>query len=241
VARKRARRDPADPADEQCGDWWDHVGYDPEHRLVVCVVPGARNGENAEELVAEFRRRTGGRPMRLITSDEHRPYREAVLQAYGVEATATPSGLPIRAPRKEAPPSLCYAAVHKVRRLGRVMRVLIRLIFGTAALLDEALSASTVNHAVNVSFLERQHLTDRHRNARKRRRTYCFSRRWEMHEAMTYFSLYTYNFCWAVRTLRGRRPEGGLGPRRTPAMAAGLTDHVWSLSEWIQFPAVKRE
>jgi len=204
-------------------------------------VPGARNSENAEEVVSEFKRRTGGRPMRLITSDEHRPYKEAILQAYGVEATQTPSGLPVRAPHKVAPPSLCYAAVQKVRRLGRVAEVVIRLVFGTATLLASALSASAVSHAVNVSLLERQHLTDRHRNARKRRRTYCFSRSWEMHEAMTYFSLYAYNFCWAVRTLRERLPDGGLGPVRSPAMAAGLTDHLWSLSEWLAFPAVKRE
>src|SRR5690606_29306348 len=145
----------------------------------------SRNAENAEEVVAEFKRRTGGRPMRLITSDEHRPYEEAVLQGYGVEATTTPSGLPVRAPRKVAPPRLCYAAVHKVRRLGRVARISIRLVFGTAALLAAALSASAVNHVVNVSLLERQHLTDRHRNARKRRRTYCFSKSWEAHEAAT--------------------------------------------------------
>ena len=87
-----------------------------------------------------------------------------------------------------APPSLCYATVHKARRLGRVVEIVIRLIFGTAALLAAALSASAVSRAVNVSFLERQHLTDRHRNARKRRKTYCFSRCWEAHEAAKYFN-----------------------------------------------------
>jgi hypothetical protein len=129
--------------------------------------------------------------MGLITSDEHRPYKEAVLRAYGVEATTTPGGLPVRAPRLVAPPSLCYAAVQKVRRLGRVTKVVIRLIFGTAVLLARALAASAVNHAVNVTLMERQHLTDRHRDARKRRRTDCFSKCWEAHEAATYFTLYS--------------------------------------------------
>ena len=239
VAKKEKNCDPDDPADAQKGDWWDHVGYDPEHRLVVSVVPGARNGENAEEVVADFKRRTGGRPMDLITSDEHRPYKEAMRQAYGVEATVTPSGLPVRAPRRVAPPKLCYATVHKVRRLGRVTAIVIRLVFGTAALLAAALKASRVSRAVNVSFLERQHLSDRHRNARKRRKTYCFSKRWEAHEAATYFTLCSYNFCWPVRTLRARSPDEPW-QRRTPAMAAGLTDHVWSLAEWLRFSAVKR-
>ena len=240
MAKKQAHCDPRDPADEQKGDWYDHKGYDPEHRLVVCVVPGARNSENAEEVVAGFKERTGGRPMDLITSDEHRPYREAILRAYGVEATRTPSGLPVRAPYRVAPPSLCYAAVHKVRRLGRVTRILIRLVFGTAALLARALAGSAVSHVVNVSLLERQHLTDRHRNARKRRKTSCFSRCWEAHEAATYFTLDSYNFCWPVRTLRIRSDEGPW-QKSTPAMAAGLTDHVWSLPEWLKFPAVKLE
>jgi len=240
VGKKQEHCDPADPADAQKGDWWDHVAYDPEHRLVVAVVPGARCGANAEAVVEEFQRRTGGRPMDLITSDEHRPYQEAILQAYGVEATTTPTGLPVRAPRKVAPPWLCYAAVHKVRRLGRVAEVVIRLILGTAALLAAALKASRVSTAVNVSFLERQHLTDRHRNARKRRKTYCFSKDWEAHEAATFFTLYSYNFCWPVRTLRARSPDESW-QKRTPAMAAGLTDHVWSLAEWLNFPTVKRE
>jgi hypothetical protein len=209
VGKKPEHCDPADPADDQKGDWWDHIAYDPEHRLVVCVEPGARVGESVEAVVEDFKRRTGGRPMDLITSDEHRPYKEAILRAYGVEATTTPGGLPARAARKIAPPSLCYAAVHKVRRRGRVVEVLTRLIFGTAALLASALSASAASHAVNVSFLERQHLTDRHRNARKRRKTYCFSKSWEAHEAATYFTLYSYNFCWPVRTLRARSPDEG--------------------------------
>jgi hypothetical protein len=240
VGKKQEHCDPTDPADDQKGDWWDYKAFDPEHRLAVCVVPGARDSEGAEAVVAEFKRRTGGRPMDLITSDEHRPYKEAILQAYGVEATTTPSGRPVYAPHKVAPPQLCYATVHKVRRLGRAAEIVIRLIFGTAALLAAALGASAVSRVVNVSFLERQHLTDRHRNARKRRRTYCFSKRWESHEASTYLSLYSYNFCWPVRTLRIRSPDG-LGEKRTPAMAAGLADHAWSLAEWLSFPTVKLE
>jgi hypothetical protein len=206
----------------------------------VCVEPGARVGESVEAVVADFKRRTGGRPMRLITSDEHRPYKDAILQAYGVEATATPSGRPVYAPHKVAPPSLCYAVVHKVRRLGRVAEVVIRLIFGTAAVLAAALSSSRVSKAVNVSFLERQHLTDRHRNAHKARKTYRFSKRWEAHESATYFTLNSDNYCWQVRTL-SRKPRGRPWQKRTPAMAAGLSDHVWSLAEWLKFPAVKRE
>jgi len=48
----------------------------------------------------------------------------------------------------------------------------------------------------------------------------------------------SYNFCWPVRTLAFRDEEGRLRGR-SPAMAAGLADHVWSMSEWLSFPAVQ--
>ena len=56
-----------------------------------------------------------------------------------------------------------------------------------------------------------------------------------MHEAMTWFTMYGYNFCWPVRTLAHIDPAG-IRQLRTPAMAAGLTDHVWSVREWITMP-----
>jgi hypothetical protein len=116
------------------------VALDPEHRLVVAVVPGKRTAGNAEALVAEFHRRTAGRPMSLITTDEYAPYREAILRAYG--ATVTPPrtgkrGRPQK-PYRVAPASLLYATVHKTRRKGRVVKVEPRLVFGTEAGLKAA-------------------------------------------------------------------------------------------------------
>ena len=61
VAKKEANCDPADPADARKGDHWDHVALDPDHRLVVCVVPGKRTAESTGALVGEFHRRTSGR------------------------------------------------------------------------------------------------------------------------------------------------------------------------------------
>jgi hypothetical protein len=69
VAKKEKHCDPADPADARKGDTWDHVAFDPEHRLVVCVVPGARSEENVTAVVQDFQRRTGGRLMNLMTTD----------------------------------------------------------------------------------------------------------------------------------------------------------------------------
>lgn len=207
---------------------------------MLSVVPGARTAENAEAVVADVKERTGGRPLRLMTSDAYPAYQEAILQVYGTEVTTTPTGRDSQrmVPEKVAPPELTYATVEKKRRLGRVVEILVHLIFGTMAALARALRLSKVSRKVNTSFLERYNATDRHRNARKVRKTYTFSKDWQVHESMTYFTIYSYNFCWSVRTLN-ERSEDGRVHARSPAMAAGLTGHVWTMREWITMPAVQ--
>jgi hypothetical protein len=209
---------------------------------VVSVVPGKRTLENTQKLVDDFKQRTGGRTMNLMTSDEYACYQTAILQAYGQVVVPPRTGKPgrPRGPYRVAPPQLRYATVHKTRRKGRVVKVQMRVIFGVVAAIVLALACSRVSRAVNTSFVERHNGTDRNRNARKVRKSYCFSKDWDVHEAVTYFTMYSYNFCWPVRTLRVRGPSGHW-EQRTPAMAAGLTDHVWSLEEWLAFPAVHRK
>jgi hypothetical protein len=240
VYKKQEHCDPADPADAQRGDWWDHTAYDPEHKLVLCVVPGARMAEQTETVVIDVYQRTEGRPLRLMTSDSYSAYKDAILQVYGSEVTTTPTGRDTKRmePERVPPPELTYATVEKKRRLGRVVEILVHLIFGTMAALGRALRGSKVSRQVNVSFLERYNATDRHKNARKVRKTYTFSKDWRVHESMTYFTIYSYNFCWPVRTLADR-DEQGRPRQRSPAMAAGLTDHVWTMREWITYPSVR--
>ena len=241
VFKKQEHCDPEDPADANHGDWWDHVAYDPEHRLVLCVVPGARDAENVEEIVEDTKRRTGGRVLRLLTSDAYSAYETAILAAYGQDRATTPSGQASRrmVPEKVPPPGLTYATVEKRREEGRVVEILTRVVFGTMAAVLAALGQSSVSRWINTSFLERQNATDRHHNARKVRKTYTFSKDWRVHESMTYFTMYSYNFCWPVRTL-AQRTDGGRLHHRTPAMAAGLADHVWTMQEWVTMPSVQR-
>jgi len=242
VAKKEANCDPDDPADAHRGDHWDHVALDPDHRLVVSVVTGKRTAEKTGVLVRDFHRRTSGRLMDLITTDEFAPYRGAILEAYGNTITPPRSGKRGR-PRKAykvVPAGLTYATVHKTRARGRVVKVEQRIIFGTAMDVEAALARSSSSRAVNTSFVERQNGTDRNRNSRKVRKSYGFSKDWSMHRAITYFTMYSYNFCRPVRTLR-IKGEDGTRQQRTPAMAAGLADHVWPLSEWLTLPAVHQK
>ena len=218
------------------------MALDPEHRLVLSVVPGKRTAEKVETLMEDFQEWTEGRPTNLITSDEYKPYRGAILKAYGKKVMPERTGKPGRpkAPYYKPSPELKYATVHKTREKGRVVKIDFRVIFVAVAAAMATLKLSKVSKQINTAFVERQNSTDRNRNGRKVGKTYCFSTDWDIHEAVTSFTMYTYNFCWPVRTLRQRGSDGNWVPQ-TPAMAASLADHVWSLWEWSTFLAVQRE
>jgi hypothetical protein len=218
------------------------VAFDPHNRLVVGLVVGKRTAAATHELVAEYHRRTGGRIPWRITSDEYPVYADALRAAYGRVVPSPRTGRPGRPrnPTVVMPAGLTYATVHKHRANGRVVRVSTTLVFGTWAGLLLALLVSAVSRVVNAAFVERHNGTDRGRCRRKGRKSYEFSKAWEVHVAATRFSYFTYNFCWCVRTLRVKGADGRWR-QRTPAMAAGLTDHVWSLREWLTFPGVQRQ
>jgi hypothetical protein len=205
------------------------------------VVPGARTEENARAIVAEVGERVGCDPPPLMTGDEYPAYAAAIEEVFSKPVPAPPRrrpGRPRVVPERRLPDDVTYATVHKRRECGRVVAVEQRQVFGTAERLEDVLAESAASHGVNTSFVERQHATDRARNARKTRKTYRFSKGWQVHEAMTYLTLYGYNFCWCVRTLR-IKDEGGRWRERSPALAAGLTDHIWTWREWFTRPAVQ--
>jgi hypothetical protein len=238
VGKKEAHCEPGDPLDALKGDDWSHTSVDPEHRLLLSLVPGKRTGENSQSLVDDTKARTGGRTDILLTSDEHSPYETAIEKAYAAEVPQPKRpgpGRP-RRPKRVMPKDLCYATVRKTRKKGRVVEVVRTLVFGTAALLAAMLKRSTVSSTVNTSFVERLNGTERGMNARTTRKTYCFSKEWELHNAAAYFIGFSYNFCWPVRTLRAE-VAGGRYEARTPAMAADLADHVWTTAEWTTYPA----
>src|SRR6202043_778226 len=131
-------------------------------------------------------------------------YKAAIFQAYAAAREQRRTGRPGRPknPVKVLPRKLKYATVHKERENGRVVKVTTRVVFGTLRAVLSALAVSLVSVIVNTVFVERHNGSDRNRNRRKVRKTCCFSKDWEVHESMTYFTMYSYNFCWPVRTLR---------------------------------------
>jgi IS1 family transposase len=220
------------------GENWDHVAIHPEHRLILSVIPGKRTAENCKELVQDVNRRTEERTDVLITTDQYAPYGKAIKEIYGVEVVEPRSGKRgrPRSPKKVIPEDLCYATVRKERKKNRIVKVETKIVYGNESLLKEKLKNSTVSNKVNTSFVERNNGTDRGRNSRKGRKTYSFSKQWDIHNASTLFTNYSYNFCWSVRTLRKKDSYGNY-ISQTPAMSAGLATLIWTIAEWISFPA----
>ena len=228
--------EPDDPP--EWGDAWDHTAVDPEHRLLLAVVPGKRTSENCRKIVREMKTRTGGRADLPIASDAYAPYATEIEEAYHTLVPVPRRPGPGRPPnpKRVMPAFSCYATVCKKREKGRVVEVTRALVFGAACVLAWLLQRSHVSAQINTAFVERHNGTDRRQNGRKHRRTNGFSKDAGVHEAATYFIGYSYNFCWSVRTLT-IEDQSGKKQSRTPAMAAGLADHIWTLREWLTYPA----
>jgi hypothetical protein len=203
-----------------------------ETKFAIAVVAGKRTVESVRKQIGELAERTDGELPRLVTSDEYKPYRRVLVEIYG---QSRPRRRRFRRgrkplPRRVPPDGLVYATVHKHRRNGRVVGTSIERIFGSAEQLKQALAASPVSTKVNTAFVERYNGTDRHLNSRKGRKVYRFSKDPGLHEAMTHYAQTIYNFCRPNRSLALRRADGSR-LERSPAMAQGLTDHLWSVRE----------
>jgi hypothetical protein len=205
------------------------------------LVVGRRNADTVVQLFTDFYERTGGYLPELICTDEYAVYETVILDTYGVckhELGLTPQ-------EEEEfslgdfhfPVEVTYATVHKHKEGGRVASVTQRVVLGDEEQLEQILEESGQSESVNTSFVERYHGTQRQFNARKKRKAYTFSKEVSFHEAATWLVVVWYNFGWCVRTLREKVQEDP--PRyhyRTPAMAAGLADHAWTMRELLCCP-----
>lgn len=134
-----------------------------------------------------------------------------------------------RPPSKKRPqPGWQYLQMVKQRENGRVIGVEAKTIYGDEREVLELLGGST-------SYVERTNLTSRHMNGRLVRKTLGYSKELEMLRASTIWEDAVYNLGRALKTLRIESLEEAGNKRRwkrrSPAMAAGLTDHVWEIGE----------
>lgn len=127
---------------------------------------------------------------------------------------------------------LAYGQVKKRYRGGRVEGVEVRVVHGKVRL--EHVLYLLGYKQINTSVVERHNGTSRLRNQRKVRKTLAFSKAKRYHRWMSWLSVGLYNFCGPHSSLKIRQENQVT--YRTPAMAAGLTDRIWSTREWLLRP-----
>ena len=230
---------------ETYGDAWVWIAFAPVWRLVLAFVVGKRTQQSAN-LLLERVVHVSDDHIPFFTSDQLAEYRTALLHAYGQWYQPVRQGK--RGPhphRRRVPhPDLLYAQVVKQREKGQVVAVSRKVVFGEHDLLDRRLTSSSVSTTINTSFIERENLTLRQQNRRLTRKTNAYSKELGWLEKQLWLSLAYYHLVLPHESLRIRlpapAPTRGTGtPRRwqmvTPAMAAGMTDHVWSTSELLSY------
>jgi len=113
-----------------------------------------------------------------------------------------------------------------------VISITTKVIFGKEQEVKELLQASPVSKSVNISFVERNNLTLRQQSRRLGRKTNGFSKDISKLEAQLYLALGYYHFVKEHFGLRRESKDNNKKwVQRTPAMAAGITDHIWSTRE----------
>ena len=149
---------------------------------------------------------------------------------------------PLRAGRRGRPrlvpdPGFLMGQVVKSYAKRRVKGVARRAVRGTAGAILARLKAVGGGSQINTSYIERLNATFRAHLAPLARRGRALARRQATLTAGMYLVGCAYNFCWAHDSLRLPAPTGAplKWQERTPAMAAGLTDHRWTLSELLHY------
>jgi hypothetical protein len=171
-------------------------------------------------------------------------YLTAIVAHFGhwVQAPRRQAQGPAPKPRWMPLAALLYAQVVKTMRRRRLVEVKHRVIFGTKTAVEQVLAAC--GWQINTAFVERLNLSLRQRVAAIGRRsaTPCKSAD-GLGQQLALFQVY-HNFVLPHASLRQAQaepvPTNGTGSAKvwrpcTPAMAAGLTDHVWSLREVLMF------
>ncbi len=224
--------------------YWVWTAMDPESKLLVVIDVGTRTLAMAQCVVHQVVQVLAPDGMPLFLTDGFRVYMTALLTHFGhwMQPPRCQDKGPLPKPRWMPVPQLLYAQVVKSYRRRRLVGVKHRVVFGTQLAIEQVLTVC--GWTINTAFVERLNLDLRQRVAAVGRRvnTLCQGEDGLQHQ-LVLFQTY-HNFVLPHASLRQALliPEAtnGNGSARlwrpcTPAMAAGLTDHVWSLKEVLLF------
>jgi len=223
---------------------WVWAAIDPVTTLLLTLDVGDRTLAMAQRVVHQVVQVLAPGCVPLFLTDGFTEYTTALLTHYGqwVQPVRRRAQGPVPKPRWMPLPGLLYAQVVKTVRRRRLVDVQHRVIFGTLGAVQQVLAAH--GWQINTAFIERINLTIRQHVAAVGRRVTTLCKGEDgLHQQLTLYHVY-YNFCLPHASLRlplpQPEPTHGTGSAkrwqpRTPAMAAGLTDHVWTLREVLLF------
>jgi len=153
---------------------------------------------------------------------------------------AVHTGRPGR-PRLVLPETVLLAQVVKSHNGRRVVDVTRRVVFGTAEAVTRAIAATRGGTQINTSYIERLNATVRAALAPLTRRGRRLAHGTALLTSGMWLVGTAYNFCWPHESLRVRALRGRRWQERTPAMAAGLTDHVWTMDDVLRYRVLPAE
>jgi hypothetical protein len=217
---------------------------DPESKLLLAIDVGDRTLAMAQRVVHQVAQVLAPDCAPLFLTDGFREYLTALLTHYGqwVQPSRRQDKGPHPKPRWMPRPQLLYAQVVKTVRRRRLVRVSHRVVFGTLEAVNAVLAP--LGCQINTASIERLNLSIRQHVAAVGRRVTTLCKGEDgMRQQLVLFHAY-HNFCLPHASLRvplaAPIPTHGTGSAtqwqpRTPAMAAGLTDHVWTLREVLLF------
>ena len=186
------------------GDIWTFVAIDAETKLVPCWLVGYRDAKHATEFINDLKERLANRVQ--LTTDGHKMYVEAIENTFGQ--------------------AIDYAQL--VKMYGQDVESEKR--YSPAKCIGSEKHVIEGNpdvKAISTSYIERQNLTMRMGMRRFTRLTNGFSKKVENHMYAIALHFMYYNFAKTHKSLRNPYDS-------TPAMAAGLTDHIWTIEEIVR-------
>lgn len=220
--------------------FWEATAIDPESRLLIGFVGGRRNEALIKELMQSTKKRLKSPKDLVLMSDGERSYESLFASIFGEPYRPARKGDRGRFPKikHRVKRSLAHLQLIKRRQGGRVVEVRSRVAHGSWKRVEKELEKLGYQKP-NLSAIERQNGTSRRMNAYLVRKSLAFARKEESREALGWWSAVVYNFCRAQRGLRVELSSPGGRRRheqRTPAMAANLTNFIWTVADVLCTP-----
>ena len=201
VYAKKKNVKKAKAAPDHAGDVWTWTALDSDSKLMVSFHVGDRSGASARVLMMDLVGRLSNRVQ--LTTDGYKAYLQAVEAAFGDEVD--------------------YAVLDKIYGDDKYAPTTPERRYSPAVCVgakSEIKNGNPDKKHISTSHVERSNLSIRMQNRRFTRLTNAFSKKFQSHVHMVGLYAAFYNFCRIHKTLRV-----------TPAMAAGITDKLWTMED----------